>query len=176
MKKRLLIGISFLCITCFASSVYATEVSMDTENKEVKPGDTVTVKIAIKDIDIEEGINVIQGRFRYDKEVFEKVNNQDITSVNSWSMSYNDENTNSEGKFVVLKLASSVKENQDILEMNLKVKENAYYTNTSIEIQELCTVDGDNIVNLNDSKVDVKVNGKFSLIRMFFNWIKNIFV
>lgn len=175
MKKRFLIGISFFCIICLANSVYATEINMDTENKEVKPGETVTVKIGIKDISIEEGINVIQGRVRYDKDIFEKVENQDITSVNNWSISYNDENTDSEGKFVILKLSSSVRENQDILEVNFKVKENAKYAETSIELQELCTVEGDNIIGINDSKVDVKVNGKTNIFTMFLNWIRGIF-
>ena len=52
-------------------------MSDQTENKELKPGEIVTVKIGIKDISVEEGINVIQGRIRYDNDIFEKVNDEE---------------------------------------------------------------------------------------------------
>ena len=174
MKKRFLIGISFCCMVLLASNAYATEINVDTENKEVKPGEIVTLKISIKDINIEEGINVIQGKLSYDKEIFEKVENQDITTVNNWTMTYNDENTDSEGKFIVLKMSSGEKENQDIVTVDLKVQENANYSKTSIKLQELSTVEGDNIIGIDESKVDIKVEGKISIFKMLFNWFRSI--
>ncbi|MBQ2937397.1 MAG: hypothetical protein IJE05_00700 [Clostridia bacterium] len=170
MKNKLL-AMTFLCVCCLTGSVYATDVNMDSSNKEVKPGETVTVKLSVKNIDIEEGVNAIQGKLVYDKEIFEKVENDDITSINNWSMTYNDEETDSEGKFIILKLAAGVKEDEDMIEINLKVKDDAKYAKTDIELQELCTVENDSIVGMENSKVNVKVKGKFS----FFNWVKSIF-
>lgn len=174
MKRKWLLETIFLFVLCITNAAYATTININTENKEVKPGDIVTVKISVNDIDLEGGINVIQGKLKYDKDIFEKVESKDITSINEWSMAYNDENSDSEGKFVILKLASGVKENQDMIEINLKVKEDAVYGKTDIELEELCTTDNENIITMDDSKVDVKVKGKINIIEMFLKWIKNI--
>ena len=53
-----------------------------------------------------------------------------------------------------------------------EVKENAKSTNTSIKLTEVCTVDGENIVKVENNEKEIKIKGKFSFKNIFTN-IKN---
>lgn len=170
MKNKLLL-ITFLWVCCLTGCVYATDVNINVSNDNVKSGEMVTVKLSVNNIDIEEGVNAIQGKLKYDKGIFEKIDEGNITAINNWSMTYNNEESDSEGKFIILKLSDSVKQDEDMIEINFKVKDGVEYSKTNIELQDLCTVENDSIVGMESSIASVKVRGKFS----FFNWVKSIF-
>lgn len=175
MKRKIFTMIIFLNMVLSINSVHATDVCINSENEEINAGRTVKVKLDVKNIDIDQGINAIQGTLQYDKDIFEKVETTDFTSINNWVMAYNDENTESEGKFILMKLSSSVKDDEDIIEIQFKVKENIKSTKTDIKLQNLHIADDENVIQLEDSKVSLKVKGKFSIKNMFLGWFDSIF-
>ena len=162
MKNKLLVSMCIFILTIITTNVYATNMEMKLNEEEVKNGDTILITINVKNVTQENGINVIQGKLEYDKDVFEKVENKDFEAKNNWSIVYNAENTNSEGK----------KEDEELAELKFKVKENAKSTNTSIKLTEVCTVDGENIVKVENNEKEIKIKGKFSFKNIFTN-IKN---
>lgn len=172
MKNKLLVSMCIFILTIITTNVYATNMEMKLNEEEVKNGDTILITINVKNVTQENGINVIQGKLEYDKDVFEKVENKDFEAKNNWSIVYNAENTNSEGKFILLNLSEGKKEDEELAELKLKVKENAKSTNTSIKLTEVCTVDGENIVKVENSEKEIKIKGKFSFKNIFTN-IKN---
>lgn len=172
MKNKLLVSMYIFILTIITTNVYATNMEMKLNEEEVKNGDTILITINVKNVTQENGINVIQGKLEYDKDVFEKVENKDFEAKNNWSIVYNAENTNSEGKFILLNLSEGKKEDEELAELKLKVKENAKSTNTSIKLTEVCTVDGENIVKVENSEKEIKIKGKFSFKNIFTN-IKN---
>lgn len=172
MKNKLLVSMYIFILTIITTNVYATNMEMKLNQEEVKNGDTILITINVKNVTQENGINVIQGKLEYDKDVFEKVENKDFEAKNNWSIVYNAENTNSEGKFILLNLSEGKKEDEELAELKLKVKENAKSTNTSIKLTEVCTVDGENIVKVENNEKEIKIKGKFSFKNIFTN-IKN---
>ena len=111
MKKKLLIGIALILIYFLTGRVYATNIEMNIQ-EEVNMGDIIHVNLEIKNISQEEAINVIQGKFEYDKDIFEKVKKEDFKLLDNWSIVYNDQNTDSEGKFVLLNLSEGVEQDK----------------------------------------------------------------
>lgn len=172
MKNKLLVSMCIFILTIITTNVYATNMEMKLNEEEVKNGDTILITINVKNVTQENGINVIQGKLEYDKNIFEKIENKDFEAKNNWSIVYNAENTNSEGKFILLNLSEGKKEDEELAELKLKVKENAKSTNTSIKLTEVCTVDGENIVKVENSEKEIKIKGKFSFKNIFTN-IKN---
>ena len=167
MKNKLLVSMYIFILTIITTNVYATNMEMKLNQEEVKNGDTILITINVKNVTQENGINIIQGKLEYDKDVFEKVENKDFEVKNNWSIVYNAENTNSEGKFILLNLSEGKKEDEELAELKLKVKENAKSTNTSIKLTEVCTVDGENIVKVENNEKEIKIKGKFSFKNIF---------
>lgn len=176
MSKKIFIGICFIFSICLISNkIYATKLEVDmSKDTQVEAGENIEVKIKISEIDIEEGINVIQGKLEYDKEVFEKIKIDDFSSDNNWSIAYNDEDTQSEGKFILMNLSNSVKSDQDIASLKLTVKDDAYTKDAMIQMTELCTVKDDEIINIEDIEKEIEIKGKFSIKNIFKTWFNQI--
>lgn len=175
MKKKIFIGMNLILMFIITNKVYATNVEMKFP-EELNMGDTVSVKIEVNEINQVEGINVIQGKLEYDKDIFEKVENEDFKLSNNWSIAYNDENTESEGKFILLNLAEGIKEDQEIGEVELKVKDNIKTTDTIIKLSQMCTAEDDDVIELEDNVSNVKINGKFSMKYFFTSLINKFFI
>lgn len=169
MKNKILIGsLLFTCI--LSTTVKATTIKMNADKTELKAGDEITIQVMLEDVDIPGGINVIQGKLEYDKKIFEKVENNDFIGKNNWSMTYNDEDTASEGKWIILNLSKGQEENQELVECKLKVKDNARGKKNTIKLTELETTDNENIINLEDSQIEVKIEKK-SFIKSLFKQV-----
>lgn len=176
MKKKLLLGFAIMIVCLLSNKVNATKVEIETDKIDINPGDEIHIKVKIAEIDIEQGINAIQGKLEYDKKIFEKVTNNDFEIKNNWSTLYNDEETEAEGKFIVMNLSEGEKEDQVITEVTLKVKEDTNIKKTNIKISELCTASEEEIINLDNAETTVKV--KLSIKNIFITLkekIKNLF-
>ena len=89
MKNKLLVSMYIFILTIITTNVYATNMEMKLNEEEVKNGDTILITINVKNVTQENGINVIQGKLEYDKDVFEKVENKDFEAKINWSIVYN---------------------------------------------------------------------------------------
>ena len=174
MKKKFFIGLNLALILFLTGKVYATNMDLQVPD-EVKMGETVTLKLTVNQIDQKNGINILQGKLEYDKDIFEKVENKDFEVKDNWSIVYNDQDTDAEGKFIILSLTNGIKQDQEIGSVNLKVKDNIESTNTTVKISEISTVENEKIIKIQDSEKNLKVNGKFNLKFFFINLFTKIF-
>lgn len=176
MRKKVLLGITIIIACLLNNKVDATKLEIETDKIDINPGEEVHLKIKVEEIDIEQGINAIQGKLEYDKNIFEKVTNNDFEPKNNWTTLYNDEDTEAEGKFIIMNLSAGEKEDQTITEVSLKVKEDTNIKKTTIKISELCTANEEEIINIENAETTVKV--KFSIKNIFITLrekIKNLF-
>lgn len=166
MKKRQLLTllIVLLFIIVCPSIVSAKGIEMNTDKTEIKASDTVTITIKIKDVGIDEGINSIQGRLIYNKDDWEQVDAEDIKSKNNWSMTYNSENTESEGKFILINFGLGETEEQELAQITLKSKTKMIGKNSEIKLSELYTTDGERMIELEDEIVQINIQGNIAIL------------
>ena len=125
---------------------------------KLEPGDTITIDLSIADIDAGElGINTIEAVLEYDKDVFEAVMPTDFAGLNNWSITYNNESGENEGKFVAVIVQDGVTENQDIGRLTLKVKEGIEDQTTNIVFKGKKTNDGTTEIPTTDKTVSIKI-------------------
>lgn len=167
-KKELLtslIVLLFIVIVC-PHIVSAKGIEMNTDKTEIKAGDTVTITIKIKDVGIDEGINSIQGQLIYSKDDWEQVNAEDIKSKNNWSMTYNNENTESEGKFILINFGLGETEEQELAQITLKSKTKIIGKNSEIKLSELYTTDGEKMIEIEDQVKKIDIQGDMTTLLM----------
>lgn len=166
MKKKELLTllIVLLFIIVCPHIVSAKGIEMNTDKTEIKAGDTVTITIKIKDVGIDEGINSIQGQLIYSKDDWEQVSVEDIKSKNNWSMTYNSENTESEGKFILINFGLGETEEQELAQITLKSKTKIIGKNSEIKLQELYTTDGERMIELEDEIVKINIQGNIAIL------------
>lgn len=161
MRKLVKVLILLLIVLFFSiGCVYATGFSfLATANKtEVKPGDTISINLNIADIDAGElGINTIEAVLEYDKNVFEPITSSDFTGANNWSITYNNETGENEGKFVAVIVQTGVTEDQNIGTLNLKVKSGVSKQTTKISFTNIKTNDGSTEISTADQNISVEI-------------------
>lgn len=161
MKSMKRIGIClFIIIVMFWNSVSnGVNILMEADNLEVKENQEIKVIVKLEDIDVKQGINAIQGKLEYDKNIFEKVTSTNLVTKNNWSIVYNEEEGQEEGKFIMITFSEGEKENQELLEITLKTKQNLESTKSEIKLTELGTSDSEKIINIDEQTIEVKVQG-----------------
>ena len=117
MKKHLkiLFTIIILLLILLPTQVQADSFKFNaTANKNnVQPGETVTITLNVSDINAGElGINTVEAYLEYDSTIFEEVTQSDIESLNNWSITYNEEETEYKGKMLAVILQDGVTEDQ----------------------------------------------------------------
>lgn len=161
MKSMKRIGIClFVIIVMFWNSVSnGVNILMEADNLEVKENQEIKVIVKLEDIDVKQGINAIQGKLEYDKNIFEKVTSTNLITKNNWSIVYNEEEGQEEGKFIMITFSEGEKENQELLEITLKTKQNLESTKSEIKLTELGTSDSEKIINIDEQTIEVEVQG-----------------
>ena len=117
-----------------------------------KAGETVTINIDVADIKIgENGLNSIVGFLQYDEILFETM---EIESTENWNIELNqNQNHPLYGKFCIYTMNEGIKENQQIAEMTLKLKQNLKPQTTEIKFNDIVSSDGNIGVSEQDGKV-----------------------
>ena len=168
MKKALIcVIITAMLITAMSINTITLAVgfkfAMSASATTVQPGDEITITMSVSDIDLgENGMNTLEGTLSYDKNVFEEVKSANITPQNGWVVTYNDENTDLNGKFLATKTGAGVKENQTLATIKLKVKANVSDQTTNVAIKNIASNDGTNLVEVADKTVSIKIETKTS--------------
>ena len=157
MKKiRQIIGV-FCVFMLFLANVKASSYDMKVSPEKIKAkaGDTVEIEISLKDIEMKEkGINTVEGYIAYDEEVIESI---EIVNENGWKMAYNNENNNElYGKFLSIKEEEGIKEEEKIATIKVKIKEKISKQKSKIEIKEITSNDGENLVNIGNKEVNIE--------------------
>ena len=165
MKK--ILGILFmLCVLIISLStiVQADSVNFDivSDKTKLKPGDEVLLTFKISSIDIQgDGINAIEAKLDYDRILFENVKQSDVKGLNGWSVIYNSENTEYNGKLLAMILSAGVNEPQEIFTVKLKVKKEATSSTltkqVNLNILNIQTNDGNKTITDTDKSIPITI-------------------
>lgn len=126
------------------------------DETEVIPGQEVTISLNLSDIDMgEHGINVVEGYLKYEDSFFSAM---EMVDKNDWKVTYNNKN----GKFLTSKIIEGIKEEQEILLIKLKVRDDLKEGETEVKLQEITSNDGVNLVSDGNKSIKIKIKGNNS--------------
>lgn len=151
--------IMMLGVTVNAETSNTFKANLTATNTTIKSGEYVTVTLKVSDINMgDNGINALEGTIKYDTTIFEEIKSTDIQSYNNWATTYNDENSNMNGKFLAVNLSAGIKEDTKILSIKLKAKESITETKeTTITIQDIESNNGTDLINVGSKSIKIKV-------------------
>ena len=160
MKKLGLIMILSIIMVSFTGIVSASSFDVGVNPTEVtaKQGESIEVKVDLKDIDMKEkGINTLEGYINFDEEVIENV---EVETKNDWQIEYNkDSNSDLYGKFLMVKDIEGIKENEEVLTLKIKIKDKIKKESTKVVLKDLTSNDGDNLVNIGNKEININFEG-----------------
>lgn len=160
MKKLGLIMILSIIMVSLTGIVSASSFDVGVNPIEVtaKQGESIEVKVDLKDIDIKEkGINTLEGYINFDEDVIENV---EVETKNDWQIEYNkDSNSDLYGKFLMVKDIEGIKENEEVLTLKIKVKDKVKKESTKVILKKLTSNDGENLVNIGNKEININFEG-----------------
>ena len=160
MKKLGLIMILSIIMVSLTGIVSASSFDVGVNPIEVtaKQGESIEVKVDLKDIDMKEkGINTLEGYINFDEDVIENV---EVETKNDWQIEYNkDSNSDLYGKFLMVKDMEGIKENEEVLTLKIKVKDKVKKESTKVILKELTSNDGENLVNIGNKEININFEG-----------------
>lgn len=159
MKKRLYVIaiIIALLISTLMVNVQAADLSytatMDLSSKNVEKGKEFTVTLNVSNIKAgNKGINSLSGYLEFDNKVFEEITSDSVEGINDWSATYSD----STGKITLLK-TSFVKEDENLCQITLKVKDKATAKKGVIEFKDIVASNSESEITADDISVEVTI-------------------
>lgn len=160
MKSKILAVIFSMILISFTGIISASSFDVSVNPKEItaKPGETINLKVSLKDIDMSgNGINILEGNINFDKEMIENV---DVEGENNWKIEYNnDTNSDLNGKFLMIKDVNGIKDDEEILNLKIKIKDNIKKANTKILLKDLTSNDGNNLINIGSREININFEG-----------------
>lgn len=160
MKKLGLIMILSIIMVSLTGIVSASSFDVGVNPIEVtaKQGESIEVKVDLKDIDMKEkGINTLEGYINFDEDVIENV---EVETKNDWQIEYNkDSNSDLYGKFLMVKDIEGIKENEEVLTLKIKVKDKVKKGSTKVVLKDLTSNDGENLVNIGNKEININFEG-----------------
>ena len=160
MKKLGLIMILSIIMVSLTGIVSASSFDVGVNPIEVtaKQGESIEVKVDLKDIDMKEkGINTLEGYINFDEDVIENV---EVETKNDWQIEYNkDSNSDLYGKFLMVKDIEGIKGNEEVLTLKIKVKDKVKKESTKVILKELTSNDGENLVNIGNKEININFEG-----------------
>ncbi len=158
MKKIIVANvILFIFLILLGSNVLAAtslNASVTSSLKDVEGGQEIIITLRFNSFqEVKKGINAYQAKLKYDKEVFEQVKEDDIMSLNNWEkLKYNQETE----EIVAIKRAGT-KEEENIVQIKLKVKEDAKPQETEVGINDIVTSEGKYDLFTEDAIVKINI-------------------
>ena len=160
MKKWKKIAILSIIMVSLTGIVSASSFDVGVNPIEVtaKQGESIEVKVDLKDIDMKEkGINTLEGYINFDEDVIENV---EVETKNDWQIEYNkDSNSDLYGKFLMVKDIEGIKENEEVLTLKIKVKDKVKKESTKVILKDLTSNDGENLVNIGNKEININFEG-----------------
>lgn len=158
IKNKHLLGAIFLTLTLLFSTTYVNaadfNLQMNTSKIEVKPGETIDVQLNVESLKGKSaGVNVFMCTLEYDRDVFEKVKEENIEPLNEWTgFSYNEEN----GMMIANKM-DAVNENEAIFKFHFTVKKDIGSTTTKIKIVDAKSAGDTKQLNADTGQIEIKI-------------------
>lgn len=160
MKKLRLITALSIIMVSLTQIVSASSFDVVVNPTEIttKQGESIEVKVDLKDIDMKEkGINTLEGYITFDEDVIENV---ELVTKNDWQIEYNkDSNSDLYGKFLMVKNIEGIKENEEVLTLKIKVKDKVKKESTKVVLKDLISNDGENLVNIGNKEININFEG-----------------
>lgn len=157
MYKNLMLKICFLSILIififgFTSLCFAGEIELHTDD-EFTVGKDAHIKVKINFQELQEGVYFLQGQLDYDSNIFEKVNEDDITLLNSWhDLVFNSET----GAFIIEGDGNYREQVEEIMDIKLKTKK-TNRTLTQITLRSIKEI-GKKEVETDIPSANIKIN------------------
>ena len=178
MKRRFLVKsliIVFLISIIFMIENYSYASSFkfnaEADKTEVDPGEEVTIELNVSEIDMgEHGINVVEGYLDYDKDFFSEMK---FENVNDWNITYNNEDGERKGKFLIVKMVDGIKEPEKINKIIIKVRSDITEGEGHIRLKNIQSNDGKNLIDEGDRIITKKIKQKDSPKNEVSNEIDN---
>ncbi len=124
-------------------------IKLEASNDDLKSGDEVTITATLES---DTNLYALLSTFSYDENVFEKIDDHNFSVQDNWSdITYNSKNK----KFGLINKSSEITPN--ILNITLKVKENASVGKTTITLANINASDGEKKVSFPNTSVSVYV-------------------
>jgi hypothetical protein len=158
-KLRLIIALSIIMVSLTGIvSASSFDVGVNPTEVTAKQGESIEVKVDLKDIDMKEkGINTLEGYITFDEDVIENV---ELETKNDWQIEYNkDSNSDLYGKFLMVKDIEGIKENEEVLSLKIKVKDKVKKEGTKVVLKDLTSNDGENLVNIGNKEININFEG-----------------
>lgn len=127
------------------------EIKMETPNKtEFLTGETIEIPVKIENINIENGIVAFSTLLSYDENVFEEL---EIVEGTNWGKPNIVEHLIQSTTVTM----QPIKEDQEIMVISLKIKENAQLGETKITLSKFEVSDGDNTIVNEGSSIELNI-------------------
>lgn len=164
MKNKKILLIFFIALILIISNVkfvYADSLSveMKSNKQEYAANQTVRITVSIKNIESQNGIYGLSGKLDYGTNVFEKIqsdengNTNSITALNGWG----DLTFNSESNEFQLMKTSPAKTTQEIMQIDLKVKEGADLGTAVIMLNNLEATNGEDDITTSPTTISIAI-------------------
>lgn len=156
-KKIAFLSVIMVSLTGIVSAS-SFDVGVNPTEVTAKQGESIEVKVDLKDIDMKEkGINTLEGYINFDEDVIENV---EVETKNDWQIEYNkDSNSDLYGKFLMVKDIEGIKENEEVLTLKIKVKDKVKKESTKVVLKDLTSNDGENLVNIGNKEININFEG-----------------
>lgn len=165
IKSKYLFGAIFLTLALIFSTTYVYsadfQIQMNSNKTEIQPGETIDIQVALDNFEGKTiGSNVFMATLEYDKNVFEKLKEENIEALNEWTgFSYNEEN----GKMIMNKM-NKVEKNEAILKIHFTVKKDIENTNTTIKILDAKSAGDSKQLNADTGQIEIKIEKNNTVI------------
>lgn len=156
IRKTLVLILMAVMLWGSSSNVQASSFKFNAiaEKEEVKVGSVVKVDMEVSNIEVKDGINVIEADLQYDETIFESVTFQ---NSDEWASIYHSEEGQKKGKFLFTKAVEGVKQEEKIGEIQLKLKDNLKEMETEIKINKITSNDGTQLIDEGNRTVKIKI-------------------
>ena len=154
MNKKIVGTIIFIIIVTtviVSNGVLFAKVTASANKAKIKPGEDVVITLTLSDIEgSEEGVSGFETVLKYDKEVFEQIKKEDMSS--GWTLNYVPGQ-----EFITVETTNAVTSGTGILTIRLKAKSNAKVGTTHIEFTNNKIYNLEESVNISVVPVSVTI-------------------
>lgn len=161
MKKIISFLIMIIIIIAIVSTSIAVEkasfeVKLSTVSQNIKPGDEVVVTLKVSNFkNMTDGIFSFLASINYDEKVFEKLTQDNVKGLGTWSSV---PTFNPTTGLVTADSGSGVKTDSDVISITFKVKETAEIEkSTEIIVKDFEASEGEEDLQANDAKLTINI-------------------
>ena len=156
MKKRFIkiaiIAMLFMLVYATVVNALSFTVTLTPSSTVVKEGGEFTVKVAISNLDVGNGLVGVSGFLKYDQDVFEPITETSIDALNSWTVNFSPDN----GKIALTK-KTFVKSEEDVFTVTFKTKEGVSGKQGNIKFESIQGTNNESDIPVTDVSTTVTV-------------------